>query len=52
VRAEVKQRELETELSIAQASTDLIATGVLDYSFNDDEEDATSGRRPATKSAS
>jgi chromosome segregation ATPase len=52
LRAEVKQRELETELSIAQASTDLIATGVLDYSFNDDDEDAASGHRPATKSAS
>jgi hypothetical protein len=52
LRAEVKQRELETELSIAQASTDLIATGVLDYSFNDDDADATGGHRPVTKSAS
>jgi chromosome segregation ATPase len=52
LRAEVKQRELETELSIAQASTDLIATGVLDYSFNDDDEEAANGHRPATKSAS
>ncbi len=32
VRSEVKLREVETELSVAQASTDLIATGVLDYS--------------------
>jgi chromosome segregation ATPase len=40
MRSEVKQRELETELSIAQASTDLIATGVLDYSFVEDEDDA------------
>jgi chromosome segregation ATPase len=31
VRSEVKLREVETELSVAQASTDLIATGVLDY---------------------
>lgn len=31
VRSEAKLREVETELSIAQASTDLIATGVLDY---------------------
>ena len=33
VRSEVKLREVETELSVAQASTDLIATGVLDYSL-------------------
>lgn len=52
LRAEVKQRELETELSVAQASTDLIATGVLDYTFNEDEEDVATGRRPASKSAS
>lgn len=32
VRSEAKLREVETELSVAQASTDLIATGVLDYS--------------------
>jgi chromosome segregation ATPase len=41
VRSEVKLREVETELSVAQASTDLIATGVLDYSLapeaNDDD---------------
>ena len=30
VKSEAKLREVETELSIAQASTDLIATGVLD----------------------
>ena len=33
VRSEVKLREVETELSVAQASTDMIATGVLDYSL-------------------
>ncbi len=38
VRAEVKIREVETELSVAQASTDMIATGVLDYSFIPDEQ--------------
>jgi len=32
-------REVETELSVAQASTDLIATGVLDYSMAPDNED-------------
>lgn len=43
VHAEAKIREVETELSVAQASTDLIATGVLDYALapqdeNDDGE--------------
>ena len=40
VRSEVKQRELETELSVAQASTDMIATGVLDYSLAPDGPDS------------
>ncbi len=40
VHAEAKIREVETELSVAQASTDLIATGVLDYSFKPDNDDA------------
>jgi hypothetical protein len=31
VRSEVKLRDVETELSIAHASTDMITTGVLDY---------------------
>ncbi len=46
LKSEVKLREVETELSVAQASTDMIATGVLDYSMapdaeepDDDEED-------------
>jgi len=39
VHAEAKIREVETELSVAQASTDMIATGVLDYSFVPDKED-------------
>jgi chromosome segregation ATPase len=42
LRSEVKLREVETELSVAQASTDMIATGVLDYSLapgaTDEEE--------------
>ena len=38
VHAEAKIREVETELSVAQASTDLIATGVLDYSVAPSEE--------------
>ncbi len=38
VRSEAKLREVETELSVAQASTDMIATGVLDYSLAPDSE--------------
>ena len=38
VHAEAKIREVETELSVAQASTDLIATGVLDYSLSPDKK--------------
>ncbi|MGI9224122.1 MAG: hypothetical protein ACR2QX_06560 [Woeseiaceae bacterium] len=38
VKSEVKLREVETELSVAQASTDLIATGVLDYSVAPEKE--------------
>jgi len=48
LKSEVKLREVETELEVAQAGTDLIATGVLDYSMtpeaaeegdNDDDAD-------------
>lgn len=40
VRSEVKLREVETELSLVHASTDMIATGMLDYVTADgDEED-------------
>jgi chromosome segregation ATPase len=39
LRSEVKLREVETELEVAQASTDLIATGVLDYSVAPDPDD-------------
>lgn len=46
VHAEAKIREVETELSVAQASTDLIATGVLDYSIAPDKED---GGAPANE---
>lgn len=40
VRSEARIRQVETELSVAQASTDLIATGVLDYSVAPDKEDS------------
>lgn len=36
LRSEIKIREVETELEVAQASTDMIATGVLDYSIGAD----------------
>jgi chromosome segregation ATPase len=36
LRSEIKIREVETELEVAQASTDMIATGVLDYSLGAD----------------
>jgi hypothetical protein len=39
VRSEVMLREVQTELSVAHASTDMIATGVLDYSVAPGGED-------------
>ncbi len=39
VRSEVKLREIETELEVTRASSDMIATGVLDYSMAPDDED-------------
>lgn len=45
IRSEVKLREVETELEVTRASTDLIATGVLDYSMAPDEEDDDGERR-------
>ena len=50
VRSEVKLREVETELSVAQASTDMIATGVLDYSLAPDADDDDLQAAAATKS--
>ena len=45
VKSEVKLREVETELEVTRASTDLIATGVLDYSMAPDDEDDDGSRR-------
>jgi chromosome segregation ATPase len=39
MRSELKIREVETELEVAQASTDMLATGVLDYSLAPQDED-------------
>ncbi|MDH4049400.1 MAG: hypothetical protein OEW68_08090 [Gammaproteobacteria bacterium] len=49
LRSEVKLREVETELSVAQASTDMIATGVLDYSVAPGEEDSDKPRAQVAK---
>lgn len=48
VKSEVKLREVETELSVAKASTDLIATGVLDYTttYPNVDSDAAVGKGP------
>ena len=43
LKSEVKLREVETELEVAQASTDLIATGVLDYSLAPEADDSDDG---------
>ena len=50
VRSEVKLREVETELSVVQASSEFIATGVLDYSMAPDGEDEA--EQPAGQAAS
>ena len=39
LKSEVKLREVETELEVVQASSDMIATGVLDYSLAPEAED-------------
>ncbi len=54
VKSEVKLREVETELSIAHASTDMIATGVLDYSLAPDSpmENPQEGAPKVNKTAS
>ena len=49
VRSEVKLREVETELEVTRASTDLIATGVLDYSKTPDGENDDEGERKIVK---
>jgi chromosome segregation ATPase len=51
VRSEAKLREVETELSVAQASTDMIATGVLDYSLAPDADDDDLKAAGASKAA-
>ena len=40
LKSKVKLREVETELSVAQASTDLLATGALEYTHEDLDPDS------------
>lgn len=53
VKSEAKLREVETELSVARASSDLIATGVLDYSMapGNEEEPEEDGDKDASTTA-
>lgn len=39
LKSEVKLREIETELSVVQASSELMSTGVLDYNVKDDDDE-------------
>ena len=52
VHAEVRLREVETELSIAQASTDLIASGVFDSALAPDKEDGESATEESSADTS
>ncbi len=50
IKSEVKLREVETELEIAQASSEMISTGVLDYDTPvTPKEDTTRRRRKEDK---
>ena len=52
IHAEAKIREVETELSIAHASTDLLAAGVFKSNDDDDDLVITSLAREASSKAS
>ena len=57
MRSEAKIREVKTELEVAQASTDLLATGVLDYSLapgkqEDEAQDVEANDPDFSKTAS
>lgn len=49
VKSEVKLREVETELEVAQASSEMITTGVLDYDMAPNKEDTGKRRRKEDK---
>lgn len=38
-KSAVRLREMETELSVARASTDLLASGMLDYTSKEEDDD-------------
>lgn len=42
LKSEVRLREVETELSVVQASSELMSTGVLDYTVKDDDDEELS----------
>ena len=44
VRSKVRMQEVETELSLAHQSTEMMATGVLDFDFDDESDDAHEAR--------
>jgi chromosome segregation ATPase len=50
VHAEARIREVQTELSVAQASQDMLATGILDYDTEDGDEDSEDSRQPRKSS--
>lgn len=50
LKSEVKLREVETELSVAQASSDMISTGVLDYDTAPGEDTGHRRRKDDVKS--
>ena len=52
VKSEAKLRQVETELSVAHASTDMIATGVLDYSMTPDGDDGDEDKAKIVKAGS
>ncbi len=49
VKSEVKLREVETELEVAQASSEMISTGVLDYDVVPDKAGTGKRRRKEDK---
>lgn len=49
VKSEVKLREVETELEVAQASSEMITTGILDYDIAPVKEDTGKRRRKEDK---
>jgi len=51
VHAEAKIREVETELSVAQASHDMLATGVLDYDTAEADEQSEDKLQPKSREA-